>query len=149
MSGSFTHPRFGWSIEVPAEFRASPFGVKAVRGETGVLISNFEVKDPRSLAEFRDFPPDGAALRFWSLEGMVVAPSSDEDSRLPLDLSVLEETTRYVGRPNRAHSTESSSEMVTPTTSPLGSGRIRPAKTGPRSRPRFAVSSSGQPTLAG
>jgi hypothetical protein len=97
VSGRFTQPRFGWSIEVPTGFRAFPIRVDSINGETGVLVSNFEVEEPWSLAEFRDFPPDGAALRFWSLEGGMDTPLTNDDSRLPLDLSILEQTTRYVG----------------------------------------------------
>lgn len=97
VSGRFTHPRFGWSIDLPEGFEAFPIRVGSFIGETGVLVSNFEVEDPRSLAEFRDFPSDGAALRIWSLEGIIGAPLPNDDSRLPLDLSILEETTRYVG----------------------------------------------------
>ena len=97
VSGRFTHPRFGWSIDVPARFRAFPIRVERVHQATGVLISNFEVEEPWSLAEFRDFPRDGAALRIWSNDRGPVAPISDDDSRLPLELSDLEETTRYVG----------------------------------------------------
>jgi hypothetical protein len=97
VSGRFTHPRFGWSIAVPAGFGAFPIHVEPVHEATGVLISNFEVEDPSSLDEFRDFPSDGAALRIWSNDRDPVAPISDDDSRLPLELSDLDETTRYVG----------------------------------------------------
>jgi hypothetical protein len=97
VSGRFTHPRFGWSIDVPVGFGAFPIHVEPVHQATGVLISNFEVEEPWSLAELRDFPPDGAALRIWSNDGGPVAPISDDDSRLPLELSDLEEITRYVG----------------------------------------------------
>jgi hypothetical protein len=96
-SGRFTHPRFGWSIDIPVGFGAFPIRAESINGETGVLVSNFEVEEPWSLAEFRDFPSDGAALRFWSLEGIIGAPLPNDDSQLPLDLSVLDETTRYVG----------------------------------------------------
>jgi hypothetical protein len=93
----FTHPRFGWSIDIPVGFGGFPIRAESINGETGVLVSNFEVEEPWSLAEFRDFPPDGAALRIWSVEGVGHPPMPDDDSRLPLDLSILEQISRYVG----------------------------------------------------
>jgi len=80
-----THPRFRWSIDIPVGFGAFPIRAESINGETGVLVSNFEVEEPWSLAEFRDFPPDGVALRIWSLEGVGHVPVPDDDSRLPLD----------------------------------------------------------------
>lgn len=97
VSGRFTHPRFGWTIDVPSGFRAFSIQVEPIHQATGVLVANFEVEDPSSLAEFRSFPARGAALRVWSNDGGPVAPIADDDADLPIDFSSLGPIDRYVG----------------------------------------------------